>query len=212
MVPHVSLPMSSNVPTAAVVSSVPMLSMLSSPMLSIIFLLVTSASMLVSSAPIPARQSSPEPVVIGKQFAEPEPAAANNLTGEPMNTLLRERVARREAMFAERNEDFTARKNRVWESKASLSTVASTEATLRLHAATLQAQLSAASADLTAARAFAALPASALNKVCAKNERLTSWVAVVTTTVDEVHRKLATAQSPTFSAAFDSVCGERERY
>lgn len=119
MVLHVSLSVSSTVPTSAMASSVPAFSMVS-----------FFVSVLVFLSPAAVCQSTPEPGIFYHQWPAPEPLASNGSPQGQVIALLRERFARHDTELAKLHASLIVCMNRVSELVSSSSAAASIEAKL----------------------------------------------------------------------------------
>lgn len=199
MVPHISLPASSDALPTAIACSAPVLREVPSSAS------IASASMSVTSAPTMARQVSPDPATINHQSSAPKLAACNTSPRGPTIALLSEHLVLRDAEFAELDEAFITRKNRVLQLESTLSTAASTEAMLCSQVATVQTDLCSARDSLTIARSSGDSATLALKVMRSDNERLESQVSELSATVNDMRFKLATAQPSIPSASFESL-------
>lgn len=195
LVPDISLLVSFDIPTAATASSLPTFSMVSSSAP------VISAYPSGFSAPTAVRQSSSKSVIVNHQSSAPESVAFSTHSRVPVIAVLRERLARRDAEFAELDEALIAGKSRVLELELSLSADASKAAMLRSQVVILRAKISAARAALFTASFSAVLETSAPSTMRTDNELFESRVCELSSTVDDIRLQLAVAQSFISSAA-----------
>lgn len=117
-----------------------------------------------------------------------------------MIVLLCERLSQRDAEFTELDNAFTAREDRELKIELSIPTASSMETMFCSQGATLQNNFCTACADLTAVHSPAVSTTPALNTMRTDNGRFESWVAVLTSTVNDMRPQLAIAQfsiSPT---------------
>lgn len=103
-----------------------------------------------------------------------EPVALSPPPCGPVIAFQRERHARRDAEFAEIDEAFLARDDRVLELESSFAKATSTEAILCSQVGALQTDLVDKRADLTASRASIATATFMLDKLRADDRRLSS--------------------------------------
>lgn len=164
MVPHVSLSVSSNVPTIAIASSVPASPMIppSAPL--------APAPMSVSLASSAVCQTFAESVIANHQFSAPDLVAFNSSPWLPEIVFLRMRLARNDAELLELDKIFKAREDHCLELEPCLSIADLTKAMHCSQVVTLQTELSAARADITTARSFVVLVSWTLNAMRTDNE------------------------------------------
>lgn len=166
----------------------------------------------MSASPTHTLQLSPKLVTVQNQFSPTQPAATNTFSWNWVIAFLNERFTRREKKRFELDKAFVAREYPVLKLYLSLSTAASSKATLCSRVSTLQIDLTNARAELSAALSSMILAASDLNQLCTRNNHMESRVTVLSSTLKNVRLKLATTQSSVSSAAFESSCFEQDRH
>lgn len=96
--------------------------------------------------------------------------------------------------------------------ESSLAKSTSGEANLRSHVCVLQRSLAATCVDLIASQSSIATATAELNRLRADNQRLTSQVSDLTSIAESFGRQHSLSKASISPAAFDSSCGERDRY
>lgn len=175
----------------------------------------TSAPM----APLPTPPIRSIPCDFQSSFpAVGQPATDNPVSSTPplpqctVITLLRERLAPRNAGFAELDEACLAREDRILELELILARLQAEVVTLCDDSPTLRSKLEDSRQQLTVSRASATSASSELLQLRTQNEKLSSLVNRLRTEVSDLRFELSSAQSSASPAALSKVCAERDRY